>query len=669
MKMLKVLLLASLMSHSLLSQNLKQDLANLGKLHVGFNKNIELLGFAYFIAFEGVDIENKTVEINGELLQKKEWHSYGYHFYNQYKGYAESENLNKSLAIADHLWLDYIINLLLQVEEFPKAKFKPSIDDKSYIRFSANKNLEEAKKNVAIFLDGLNEFYKEVKFNIYLSESEKFYETALKEVKQNLPNSTFINDLEWFYRRTYDSYTLIPSLTIPKGMGFGLRNNDGQIYNAFGAFDQQEIGDINNLILGFDNPQKINELSIHEFGHSFVNPALYKVNEEYISATSELFKPIKGAMANQGYNTWKASLYEHFVRAGEIMIAKESASPKDVDRLRKDYIETRAFLYIPIILKELEAYVEANSYPYEEAVNRSFVALKNLADSLPNSSKVSIFSTNPDDAHFHTEDIKRFWEVYDLTKPKFNGKIWQEEYIDKGSIGLKGFISNRIENGNQLAKTIKKNLRYYEDIRESSLSIDLQKEKFYKNFHKLKALYPHAVFPDVYFVIGRKNTGGTIFDKGLIIGAERFGKPNVNFQPDIDIDNLDNVISHELIHFQQNYVKDNTLLAQCIREGAADFLGEMISGSHTNKKTYEYGDVHEKVLWKEFINRKDGTNWYNWLYYSKDKSRPKDLGYWMGYKICKSYYQQMENKTKAIEDILNIRDFNEFLIKSGYSGN
>jgi hypothetical protein len=60
------------------------------KLTIDFNYNVELLGLAYFIGFEGVDIENKTVEVNGNTIPKKEWHKYGFHLYEQYKKYAAS---------------------------------------------------------------------------------------------------------------------------------------------------------------------------------------------------------------------------------------------------------------------------------------------------------------------------------------------------------------------------------------------------------------------------------------------------------------------------------------------------------------------------------------------------------------------------------------------------
>ncbi|HEU5290069.1 MAG TPA: DUF2268 domain-containing putative Zn-dependent protease [Cyclobacteriaceae bacterium] len=249
-------------------------------------------------------------------------------------------------------------------------------------------------------------------------------------------------------------------------------------------------------------------------------------------------------------------------------------------------------------------------------------------------------------------------------------KFFKKEYINIGSKGLKGFIKFRIEDGKNLSKTIKSNLDYYQSIRESSFLIDQKRERFYECFRGLKKIYSKAVFPDVYFVIGAKNSGGTTFKEGLILGAEMFGKTTNTFSPVLDIDYIDEVVTHELIHFQQNYASNNSLLAQCIREGSADFICELIAGDHSNKKIYEYGDAHEQELWEEFLTLKDNSssNWGNWLYSFKDKSRPKDLGYWMGYQITQAYYNGMNDKQEAIHDILNITDFNTFLKKSGYNG-
>jgi hypothetical protein len=279
------------------------------------------------------------------------------------------------------------------------------------------------------------------------------------------------------------------------------------------------------------------------------------------------------------------------------------------------------------------------------------------------------FSASPDGMRFHTEDITTFWKVFDKTMPEFDPKAIQRDYIDVGSDGLKGFLKHRIENGKNLSKVIRGNLAYYESVGESSLSIDRKRERLYECFRNHRNIYPAAVFPDVYFVIGARNSGGTVFPGGLIIGAEMFGNATSEFKPPLDIEYVDEVVSHELIHFQQKYAANNTLLAQCIREGSADFLGELIAGDHSNKTVYAYGEAHIKELWGEFLRAKAGTDWTNWLYYSKDKDRPKDLGYWIGYRITSAYYNRATDKTQALIDILNITDFDRFFEQSGLIGN
>jgi uncharacterized protein YjaZ len=125
------------------------------------------------------------------------------------------------------------------------------------------------------------------------------------------------------------------------------------------------------------------------------------------------------------------------------------------------------------------------------------------------------------------------------------------------------------------------------------------------------------------------------------------------------------IVAHELIHFQQRY-DGSTLLSASIKEGAADFIAELISGNHINKHVHDFADPKEKELWNEFkehMNKKDYTGWL----YSSSKDRPNDLGYWMGYKITKAYYDLASDKKIAVKEILNIKDFNKFLEKSGYA--
>ena len=80
-------------------------------------------------------------------------------------------------------------------------------------------------------------------------------------------------------------------------------------------------------------------------------------------------------MADQGYNTWKASLYEHFVRAGEIIIAEKMGNLERAERLRYNYINKRSFKYIPDILNALKKYDRGAYDNYSETVKKGLLLL------------------------------------------------------------------------------------------------------------------------------------------------------------------------------------------------------------------------------------------------------------------------------------------------------
>jgi uncharacterized protein YjaZ len=131
------------------------------------------------------------------------------------------------------------------------------------------------------------------------------------------------------------------------------------------------------------------------------------------------------------------------------------------------------------------------------------------------------------------------------------------------------------------------------------------------------------------------------------------------------VNKLPHLVVHELIHFQQRGI-GITLRGASIKEGSADFLAELISGSHANQHIHDYANPREEELWREFKKRMKGISRKGWLY-SSNEGRPNDLGYWMGYKIVKAYYDQEEDKEKAIRTIIRTRNYKKLLRRSGYA--
>ena len=110
---------------------------------------------------------------------------------------------------------------------------------------------------------------------------------------------------------------------LPLTWGFGPRlpTSDGlRIFNIISPFILTK--DAVAYIFGFDDPDVINEVSVHEFGHSFVNPLVDAPdNSEYASLFSYLFRAIEDGMREQGYTDWITCVKEHIVRVGEIRIS------------------------------------------------------------------------------------------------------------------------------------------------------------------------------------------------------------------------------------------------------------------------------------------------------------------------------------------------------------
>jgi hypothetical protein len=135
-------------------------------------------------------------------------------------------------------------------------------------------------------------------------------------------------------------------------------------------------------------------------------------------------------------------------------------------------------------------------------------------------------------------------------------------------------------------------------------------------------------------------------------------------------DNIVPLNIHEYVHTQQIGNPQN-LLGQAIKEGACDFITELVIGKLMQNNYIVYGREHDAELKEQFKFEMFTTAYTNWLYNGSTSKTVADLGYYMGYTICKSYYNNSTDKKKAIKEIieLNYSDstaVEDFLKRSNY---
>jgi hypothetical protein len=289
----------------------------------------------------------------------------------------------------------------------------------------------------------------------------------------------------------------------------------------------------------------------------------------------------------------------------------------------------------------------------------ALAAILNDAELLPNEKRAHgrAPQSDPDSARLVTSDIDHFWAVVDHAPADSLAAYFRRDYIESGSAGVQEFIHGRIESSAALADYYRKNKTRYDAARPVMGHIAEATPEIRAAFHRFKAMYPEAKFPDVYFVVGRFNSGGTSKPSGLLLGAEMMR----------DTHGLPRLAAHELVHYQQHERGSPTLLAQVFAEGSADFIASLVvPGTDTSDK-YKYGFAHEHELWTEFAQQMHGTDLGIWLYRKPPGDRPNDLGYFLGAQIARAYYEKASDKRAALREIILAADVDDIVKLSGYS--
>jgi len=132
------------------------------------------------------------------------------------------------------------------------------------------------------------------------------------------------------------------------------------------------------------------------------------------------------------------------------------------------------------------------------------------------------------------------------------------------------------------------------------------------------------------------------------------------------------MVAHETVHVLQKGRTKQHLINASISEGVADFIPKKFLNLNINSLVHSYGIAHECEFWTKF--KKDIDNdpgdYTKWLYNgSKVVDRPADLGYFIGYRIAESYYNNAIDKEAALSSLLKRKMYKKIYKQSGYDGN
>lgn len=275
-----------------------------------------------------------------------------------------------------------------------------------------------------------------------------------------------------------------------------------------------------------------------------------------------------------------------------------------------------------------------------------------------------------------SEDINNFWNAYDrivIEKDSLKQiELIKNLYINKGTPGLHGIMRARKYTAEEYVFAINKYPEFWKSVRQNTLKANQFSKQIQEGITKLKKLYPELKPRNTYFEIGILRTNGTIIDDMALIGSEvaltdsstitrEFDNKYPHLRSYFDSNPIKNVVFlnvHEYIHTQQHTTIGNSVLAQAVLEGVAEFLAEIVLKQKSPNPQIEFGYKNEEQIKASFEKEMFSSFLGNWIWNSADNQfRMRDLAYFVGYAICKKYYSGSDNKALAIKEMLEL-DYN-----------
>lgn len=313
-------------------------------IDIQFNKNIEMLG--YIIEMSDPSENDPSHPISIEI--------------NKFPEDIENPLLSELFKLGESIDYSTIVHLMYRLPEFPH-------DDGVKYSEEIIGNTGYDPTIIQSIIEKVNQFSKSAHFDEVWDNLEEQRAATLEILDALKPSKELMNELERFYGQSFAQYEIVPSLTLWSGPGFGIRTKE----------EDKATFVLGPLEENYDFASDLfNSLTIHEFGHSFVNHIVVE-NRKPINETSELFLEMEQSMRLQGYSNWTTCVIEHFVRAGEVIIPEIMGDYTSSQANLQHYIQDKDFIYLDYLVDRLKEYRLNKKLSYSVAVSKTMMDFQN----------------------------------------------------------------------------------------------------------------------------------------------------------------------------------------------------------------------------------------------------------------------------------------------------
>lgn len=299
----------------------------------------------------------------------------------------------------------------------------------------------------------------------------------------------------------------------------------------------------------------------------------------------------------------------------------------------------------------------------------------------------SASSDEPPAPRFDYRDLRRFAEATaSIDGGQQSPRSAFAAYLAGAGPGLRAWRKRYGVTADGLARAdslVPRYLRYLGGLEPALRSREAEIAAAQTRLHRLAsdALDRDLPLPPTSYFVTPLGGGGSASREVLMIGVDYYGRnadaPLQEFTRGIfplgrtPLQSLDGLVvatAHELVHrYQQmamgpldytrmyRWRRHNTLRARAVREGCAEFLAELAVGYATPDQV-EFGSRHERELWLAFRaiadeHTDEHPGWFSGRN-AQFPDAPWQIGYFVGARMCRAYYESHENKRVALRRVL-----------------
>lgn len=323
------------------------------------DERTELLGVVFRLAGAQEYVNNNLLEYSGDIDQ-------------YFKAFIDHPMIKYARQIrgTNGISYDAVMNMAVHISITDSIRFKENLSGKSLDKRWGTEIPEK-------FLDLLNQFYAETKFNAFFTDH-----STIRSVAENNFNAIISQvDFPWFQQyyggTPRGGFNLIISLTNGGG-NYGVKvlygNGQEDIYAIIGSWQQDNLG----------QPVYSNSITptiIHEYNHSFCNPLIDEYSTQMEAQAGKMYNLVSGKLRQQAYGTPKTMLYEILVRACVIRYQQNHGFTGDQIGRLIIAEQNRGFLWIGQLVDLLSVYEkERSSYAALLDFMPEIVKLQNSLD-------------------------------------------------------------------------------------------------------------------------------------------------------------------------------------------------------------------------------------------------------------------------------------------------